>query len=94
MEQTGITQEVVMIAAGILFALVPAIVLHEFAHGFVANKLGDSTAKDAGRLSLNPIKHIDLVGTILLPGFLLIFPETDSTPVHFVSHHLFRVNWG
>lgn len=49
-----------------------AITLHEAAHGYAALALGDTTARDAGRLSLNPIKHIDRVGTILLPGFLLI----------------------
>ena len=49
-----------------------AITLHEAAHGYAALALGDTTAKDAGRLSLNPIRHIDRVGTIILPGFLLI----------------------
>ncbi len=56
-------------------AVVPvilAITLHEAAHGFAALALGDTTARDAGRLSLNPIKHIDRVGTIILPGILLI----------------------
>jgi Zn-dependent protease len=56
-------------------AVVPvvlAITLHEAAHGYAALALGDTTARDAGRLSLNPIRHIDRVGTILLPGFLLI----------------------
>jgi Zn-dependent protease len=52
--------------------VVLAITLHEAAHGYAALALGDTTAKDAGRLSLNPIRHIDRVGTILLPGFLLI----------------------
>lgn len=47
--------------------LVPAIVLHEVSHGYVAYLLGDTTAKDRGRLSLNPLKHIDPWGTILLP---------------------------
>lgn len=47
-----------------------AIILHEIAHGWVANRLGDPTAKLAGRLTLNPIPHIDPVGTLLLP-FLL-----------------------
>lgn len=46
---------------------IPAIVLHEVAHGFVANLLGDPTAKMAGRLTLNPVKHIDPFGTVLLP---------------------------
>jgi Zn-dependent protease len=51
--------------------LIPAIVLHEFAHGWTANRLGDPTARLSGRLTLNPIKHIDPVGTILVPGLLL-----------------------
>nr|WP_294505663.1 site-2 protease family protein [uncultured Rhodopila sp.] len=49
-----------------------AITLHEAAHGFAALALGDTTARDAGRLSLNPIRHIDRMGTIILPGILLI----------------------
>ena len=49
-----------------------AIVFHEVAHGFVAYKLGDPTAKRAGRLSLNPIKHIDPFGTIILPICLML----------------------
>ena len=52
--------------------VVLAITLHEAAHGYAALALGDTTAKDAGRLSLNPIRHIDRFGTILLPGFLLV----------------------
>ncbi len=47
--------------------LVPAIVIHEVSHGYAAYLLGDSTAKDKGRLSLNPVRHIDPWGTILLP---------------------------
>lgn len=49
-----------------------AITLHEAAHGYAALALGDDTAKNAGRLSLNPLRHVDRVGTILLPGFLLL----------------------
>jgi Zn-dependent protease len=58
-----------------LLAIVPvilAITLHEAAHGYAALALGDTTAKDQGRLTLNPIKHIDRMGTIILPGILLI----------------------
>lgn len=47
-----------------------AITLHEAAHGWVANKLGDPTAKNLGRISINPIKHIDPMGTIVVPLFL------------------------
>jgi Zn-dependent protease len=49
-----------------------AITFHEVSHGFVANRLGDPTAKLMGRLTLNPVAHIDLVGTIILPVILLI----------------------
>jgi Zn-dependent protease len=52
-------------------ALVPSVILHEVSHGWVANFFGDPTAKDAKRLSLNPMRHIDPFGTILLPGILV-----------------------
>jgi len=48
-----------------------AITVHEVAHGWVASKLGDNTAKSLGRLTLNPLSHIDLIGTIIVPGVLL-----------------------
>jgi Zn-dependent protease len=54
-------------------AALPAIVLHEVAHGYVSYLLGDPTAKNAGRLTLNPIKHIDPFGTLLLPAILSYF---------------------
>ncbi len=54
-----------------MVALIPAIVFHEVAHGYAAYALGDTTAKDAGRLSLNPLRHIDPFGTILLPLILV-----------------------
>jgi Zn-dependent protease len=53
-------------------ATVIAITLHEAAHGYAALALGDDTAKQAGRLSLNPIRHVDKVGTIIVPGILLV----------------------
>lgn len=79
----------------ILLIVIPAIVLHEFAHGWVANRLGDPTAERMGRLTLNPIKHIDPVGTILVPGLLylahflgwsrslLVFGWAKPVPVNF-----------
>ncbi len=57
-------------------AVIPAVLaitLHEAAHGYAALAMGDDTARRAGRLSLNPLRHVDRVGTILLPGFLLLF---------------------
>jgi len=66
-----------------------AIVLHEVAHGWVAEKLGDNTARFMGRLTLNPVKHIDPVGTILIPialivvGSPFIFGYAKPVPVDF-----------
>jgi Zn-dependent protease len=50
--------------------LVPSIIIHELSHGVVALAFGDDTAKRAGRLSLNPIRHVDPIGTLLVPGVL------------------------
>lgn len=58
-----------------LVVLLFSIVLHEIAHGFVAYKLGDPTAKYAGRLSLDPMKHLDPVGSFLLPLSTLILTQ-------------------
>src|SRR5579862_2940497 len=54
------------------FALVPSIILHEISHGVVALWFGDDTAKRAGRLTLNPIPHIDPFGTLILPAVLTL----------------------
>jgi Zn-dependent protease len=56
----------------IFCVVVPSIILHEVAHGFVANAFGDDTAKRAGRLSLNPVVHVDPVGTLIVPGLLAL----------------------
>jgi Zn-dependent protease len=56
----------------ILPALLFSVVVHELAHGWVALRLGDPTARDAGRLTLNPIPHIDLFGSILVPAISLL----------------------
>lgn len=63
MQQFTLIQQICIWALPVLLA----ITLHEVAHGYVANLCGDTTAKMFGRLSLNPIRHIDLVGTIILP---------------------------
>ncbi len=57
-----------------------SVIIHEVMHGLVALKFGDHTAEDAGRLTLNPIPHIDLVGTILLPALILIPALLTGTP--------------
>jgi Zn-dependent protease len=55
-----------------VLATVIAITLHEAAHGYAALGLGDPTAREEGRLSLNPLRHVDRVGTVLVPGVLLL----------------------
>ena len=70
-----------------------AITLHEAAHGFVAHCLGDDTASRLGRVTLNPLKHIDAFGTILLPAILLLlrspflFGYAKPVPVNFHALH-------
>ncbi len=56
-----------------LIPLIFAITVHEVAHGWVASKFGDQTARLQGRLTLNPVKHIDLIGTIVIPLLMLMF---------------------
>ncbi len=68
MNEFSIAQKIAIYALPVLFA----IVVHEVAHGWVAEKFGDSTARLSGRLTLNPLPHIDLVGTIILPILCLV----------------------
>ena len=65
-----ILQRLVIWAIPVMFA----IVVHEVAHGWAALRLGDTTAKSLGRLSLNPVTHIDPVGSLLVPGLMLLLP--------------------
>lgn len=72
----------------LIIPLVIAIVFHEVAHGLVARQLGDPTAQEARRLSLNPLRHVDPIGTILVPGFLAlvkapVFGWAKPVPVDF-----------
>ncbi|MBI2778678.1 MAG: site-2 protease family protein [Gammaproteobacteria bacterium] len=69
MEELNIMQRLAVWALPVLFA----ITVHEVAHGWVAQRFGDPTARMLGRLTLNPIKHIDPVGTLLVPALLLYF---------------------
>ncbi|PKM37620.1 MAG: site-2 protease family protein [Gammaproteobacteria bacterium HGW-Gammaproteobacteria-10] len=68
MNELSLIQRIIVWVIPVIFA----ITVHEAAHGWVAKKYGDNTAKMLGRLTLNPLKHIDPVGTILLPGILLL----------------------
>ena len=73
--------------------VVLAITVHEVAHGWIARKLGDNTAFMLGRLTLNPLKHIDPMGTILIPGMLLllqagfIFGYAKPVPINWKNLH-------
>ncbi len=60
-------------------AIMMAVILHEYAHGWMAYKMGDPTAKEMGRLTINPIPHIDPFGTIILPAILMLL----SSPILF-----------
>lgn len=81
----------------VLLIVVGSVILHELAHGVVAYWLGDHTAKDAGRLTLNPIKHIDPFMSILIPVILYIlkapvFGGAKPVPVNY--HNLKWREWG
>ena len=56
----------------IILSLLISVIIHEVAHGYVANRLGDPTARLQGRLTLNPIAHLDWLGSVLLPGMMLV----------------------
>jgi Zn-dependent protease len=83
------TANVIYLATIWLIPVIIAITFHEAAHGFAAHLLGDDTAWWLGRVSFNPLKHIDPVGTILLPGILLLlrspflFGYAKPVPVNF-----------
>ncbi len=87
---------------GLLFffvIIIPSAIVHEYAHAWMADRLGDPTAKQYGRLTLNPMAHIDPVGTLLLP--LLMFFSTGgrflfayAKPVPFNPSNLKSQKWG
>jgi Zn-dependent protease len=86
MDLQSIIQTIALLAIPMVFA----ITLHEAAHGYVAKHFGDYTAYQAGRVSLNPLNHVDLIGTILVPVGLLImtagqfvFGWAKPVPVNF-----------
>lgn len=96
-------QEFLFKASIWIIPVLTAITLHEAAHGWAANKLGDDTAKSLGRITMNPLKHIDLFGTVLLPAMLLfasggrmMFGYAKPVPVNFARlrkprHHMVLV---
>ncbi len=78
----------ILLSLGLFFF---AVIIHEFSHAFIAHKLGDDTARRMGRLTLNPIVHIDPFGTILLPLMLLavhspvLFGWAKPVPINFAN---------
>ncbi|MCD5382217.1 MAG: site-2 protease family protein [Candidatus Pacebacteria bacterium] len=82
----------------IIIALILSIVLHEVAHGYAANWLGDPTARLAGRLTANPIPHIDPLGSVIIPA-LLFFSSAGflfgwAKPVPYNPYNLRNQRWG
>ena len=88
MPELPLFQQILIWAVPVLFA----VTLHEVAHGWMAKQLGDSTAEKMGRLTINPVKHIDLVGTVIVPVALLllggiIFGWAKPVPVNWNNLH-------
>ncbi len=79
--------------------LIPSAIFHEYMHGWVADRLGDPTARYAGRLTLNPIPHLDLWGTFLIPALLWLstggqFMFAYAKPVPYNPFNLKNQRWG
>ncbi len=78
--------------------LIMSVVIHEVSHGFMAEYFGDNTARNAGRLTLNPIKHLDFFGSIILPAFLVLthspFLFGWAKPVPYNPNNLSDRKWG
>lgn len=85
----GLIQTIAVYALPVLFA----ITLHEAAHGYVAKYFGDNTAQQMGRISLNPARHIDLVGTVIVPIVLLFTTKLMGSGLLFGWAKPVPVNW-
>lgn len=83
----------------IIVILVISVILHEYAHGRVSYLFGDSTPKDEGRLTLNPIRHLDPVGSVFLPLFLILLNTgfvigwAKPVPINPDNYHNRRLGW-
>jgi Zn-dependent protease len=81
-----------------LVILIFSIIAHEVAHGYAANSLGDPTARLAGRLTLNPVPHIDMIGSIVLPAILVLTHSPIlfgwAKPVPYNPYNLRNQRWG
>ena len=78
--------------------LILSVIIHEVSHGFMAEKFGDKTARFAGRLTMNPLKHLDLFGSVILPLMLIItkagFLIGWAKPVPYNPNNLTNRKWG
>lgn len=79
--------------------VIPSAIIHEYFHGWTADQLGDPTAKHLGRLTLNPLAHIDMWGTVLMPVLLLLlsggsFVFAYAKPVPYNPYNLRNQKWG
>lgn len=81
-----------------VIVLIISVIIHEVAHGWAANALGDPTAKLQGRLSLNPIRHVDPIGSILIPAVLVLTNSSFlfgwAKPVPYNPYNLKNQRWG
>lgn len=81
-----------------VIVLIFSVIIHEVAHGWAANALGDPTAKLQGRLSLNPVRHIDPVGSIIVPAVLVLMNSSFlfgwAKPVPYNPYNLKNQRWG
>lgn len=87
------------LSAVVIFVIfIYSVVLHELAHGFAARSMGDHTAEHLGRLTLNPLKHLDMVGSVFLPLILYLagspFLFGYAKPVPYNPHNLNDHRWG
>ena len=87
----------ILLMALMLVTLIFSVILHEVAHGFVAFLVGDDTARRAGRLTLNPLKHFDWVGSLILPIMLILSRSPVlfgwAKPVPINPHHMRHPKW-
>lgn len=82
----------------IIVILILSVVVHEVSHGYVAQMLGDPTARLAGRLTLNPLKHLDPLGSVIIPALLILTQANIlfgwAKPVPYNPHNLRNQRWG
>ena len=87
-----------MLVLASVVIVIYSIILHEIAHGFMADRLGDPTARYSGRLTLNPLPHIDPIGSIIIPGLLALthspFLIGWAKPVPYNPYNLRNQKWG